>query len=387
MIICHTGDTHIDGRDPHATLEEQCRWLKWIADDAAEHGAQLLLHGGDVYERASTPEEREVAAEVFSHWCERMPLGCVVARGNHDAPKDVEILGKLRTKAPLHVCEETSIIHLRGVSVAVLPWPRRAWLAALMGDVSRLELGEAALAGLRAVLAGFAGGWKNNVPRILLAHAELGAASLDSGQPVAARCDVPLSEVDLLATDADFAALAHIHKSQTLGGGAIRYPGSPRPTAFGQDDDPKGYSLVEVRRGEAPVITHRVSPARRLVTVQGGVIAETGRLTTEEDFDESTWWPGPERDDAIRLQYSVSESRRVAVREQAEELKRLWLAEGAHSVKIDEQVLTVHRVRSEAIREALTTAQRVEAWWSARGGRPARATQILSLLNDLEVAA
>lgn len=374
MLIAATGDTHIDGRDPHATLDEQVEWLCWIADDAAAHGAELLLHGGDVYERTSTPEERAAAATVFSHWCSKMRLGVVVAKGNHDVPLDLDLLGRLRTSSPLFVCEEPARLHLEGVSVSVLPWPRRAWLAARMEANSRMDLSEAATAGLRAILAGFATGWRGDVPRVVLSHAELGAASLDSGQPVAARCDVALSEADLLATGADLVALAHIHKSQTLGGGRIRYPGSPRATAFGQDDDPKGYSLVEVRRGETPVIAHRLSPARPLVTVDA-----------EWNGAQLSWDRAPTDippDAAVRLRYEVPEDVRQTAAANAEAFSRAL----GDRVKIDARVTTVHRVRSEQIRTARTLSDRLEAYWASRGDRPQRAEHIVTRLGELEAA-
>lgn len=389
MQFMHVADTHIDDRDPHATLEEQVRWLVAIGEDARKAGARVVLHGGDVYDRTSTPAERRAALEVFTAWSEFSSV--IVVKGNHDAPADLHFLGRLRTRHPVVVCEEPGLVRLPGgVEVACLPWPRRSWLAARLGAASRMDLGQASVAALRDILSGFATGWSAGATRVLLAHAELGGASLDNGQPVAARCDVALAESDLLATGADFVALGHIHKSQTLQG-RIRYPGSPRPTAFGQDDDPKGYSLVDVRRGEDPVIEHRLSSARRLITVEGEWFGQELNNTGTDIVTLNQLVPHGEpesvRGTAVRLVYEVPESDQRAAREQAERLRDRWLAEGAHAVKLDPRVTTVHRVRSEEIREARSTRERVEAYWRARDARPDRGNTILDNIDGLETAA
>ncbi len=380
MLIAHTGDSHLDERCPHASLEEQVRWLTWIGQDAAKAGAKALVHGGDLFERESTPAERRAAAEVITAWAELMPV--VIVRGNHDRPLDLHVLGRLRTRHPVVVQEEPGTVRLPGLDVACLPWPRRAWLAAMMGPVSREALGQAAADGLRSILQGFQVGWRPGVPRVLLAHVELGSAKDDAGQPMAAHCDVPLNDGDLLETGADYVALAHIHRSQTIAQ-RIRYPGSHRSTAYGQDDDPKGYSLVRLARGDKPEIEHHVSPARPLVTVRA--LMRDGLLVDLEGIPLIDGGSVGAGDGAsCRLVYEVSQSDRQRAAEQADAWRRMMTA--AHSVKVEAQVVTVHRVRSEQIKAARTTAERMQAWWSARDQVPARSTQILEKLSTLEAA-
>lgn len=382
MLIAHTADSHLSASDPHATLEEQVQWLIWIGQDAARAGATVLLHGGDLYEAASTPAERQAAAEVLSCWAELMTV--LLVRGNHDRELDLHLLGRLRTRHGVHVLEQPGVVRLPGLDVACMPWPRRAQLAALTGATSRLELGQAAAAGLRAILDGFGAGWRTDAARVLLAHAEIGGALLDSGQPLVAHCDVPLSEVDLLATGADYIALGHIHRSQTLQG-RIRYPGSPRPTAFGQDDDPKGYSLVEVALDKAPpVITHRVSPARRLVTIEAVFDPESGHLSLDGNAPGAEPPVAPGAD--VRIVFGVREDNRARAAADAQRYEERLFEGGVRSVKVDMRIATTHRVRSEEIRTARTTADRVRAWWTTRGGEPARAAHILSKLATLEAA-
>lgn len=393
MRLALFADTHIDARDQHATLDEQVRWLQAMGRQAADAGAQVILHGGDVYDAESSPEEREAADAVLSAWTERAAV--VIVRGNHDSRRDVQLLGRLRTRRPIYVLEEPGMVRFDGLDVACLPWPRRAVLAAAMGVTSKDELGQAAAARLRQIVSGFAADWRPGAARVVLAHAELGGASLDSGQPLVAHCDVALSEADLLATGADFVGVGHIHRSQTIAG-RIRYPGSPRATAFGQDDDPKGYSLVEVARGAEPRIEHRVGPARRLVTVEAAWYGEvTGAFgESRERINHMLCGDGSSPNDlavsgaAMRLVYHVEESERRAGAEAADRIKSAWIAAGARTVKLDPRIETVHRsVRCEAIREAKSTADRVRAYWTSRLQLPARADSILAKLGEIEGAA
>lgn len=381
MIIAQCGDLHITDRrdDSRATLEEQVELLKWIGEDAAKAGARAMLCGGDVYDSASTPAERRAAVEVFTAWAERMPV--IVVRGNHDRPLDLHVLGRIRSRHQIRVLEQPEIVDVAGVTVACLPWPRKASLVAAMPDASGVEVNSVAGEALRMILQGFrVERARTKGAMVILGHVELGGARLDNGQPIAGRCDVALHDGDLLDVGADAVMLSHIHLHQILGDGRIVYAGAPRPTRFGEEA-PKGYCLVDVERGEAPVIEHRRAPYRELVTFSVGPwsadMAAAVAVRCIEDAGQGS---------AIRVQYEVDESQRRQDAEWADDLRACLLKRGAHSVKLDPRVTTTHRVRSEEIRTARTVAERIRAYWSARGGEPARAEHIRSKLSTLEAA-
>jgi exonuclease SbcD len=382
MLTAHLADTHITERpgEGQLTLDEQVESLQWIGRDAEEQGAELICHGGDVFDHLSTPTERNAAIAVFADWASRMPV--VVVYGNHDRPGDLDYLEALRTQHSITVFSTPGRYIASGATIACLPWPRKANLAGRLAAGQNVSA--AAAEAMRAILQGFAVDFATSKDaRILLAHAELGGAQLDNGQPVAGRADIELAEADLAATGADAVLLGHIHKRQTIGD-RIHYAGSPRPTAFGQEG-PHGYTLIDVDRGRAPVRQFRQAPYRPMVTIEGEWIPYTTNgadLIDVNIFD----WSGADCEPgaAVRLQYTVSEDQRVAAGNEAERAKASLLANGAHSVKIDAKVTPVHRVRSEEIREARTTADRIEAWWSSREQRPERAEVILDKLGEIE---
>lgn len=387
MKVAHIADTHLSERPGPSgvTLDEQVAQLEWIGDDAAEQGARAMLHGGDLYDgdnggRPSTPAERDAAETVISGWASRMPV--VIVRGNHDHPRDLRIFERLRTPHPVVIAEIPRVVPLLDgeLRVACLPWPRKALLAQWSGATSGLELDEALVAGLRAVLGGLGTGWSaDDGCRVLLAHAELGSALLDNGQPLVGRCDVPLSESDLLGVGADAVLLGHVHRHQVVagpGGRGIVYAGGPRAFRFGEEG-PKGYCLVDCGRGQDLEVEHREAPGRLLLTVVGEYCAGTTTMTT----DAFRHRPAGA---AVRLVYEVDEASRSAAAEAARYACDALLAEGAHSVKLVPNVITTHRVRSCAIVGAKTMEARLRAEWETRGLKPSREAQIVAKLRQVE---
>jgi exonuclease SbcD len=391
MIIAHVADIHLDERPgpSRESLDEQIERLLWIGQDAQERGAGVMLVAGDLYEHTSTVAERTAAVHVLTSWARCMPV--VVVYGNHDAVGDLDILARLRVSPhPIWVQERPEVIgpnhHISGLAVACLPWPRKARLVAQAVDASR-DLEATARQQMRRILTGFAAQFAStDAARVVLAHAELGSATLDSGQPLTGRADIELSPADLAECNADYVALGHIHKHQVVGD-RICYAGSPRQTTFGQDAL-KGYCLVDVERGRPPAIEHRKAPGRELHTIEAAwpvdasPAGHVGILVSESDVpvEEEPVRPG----DIYRLTYSVGEDHRQQAAEQADRAKQQWLAAGAHSVKLDPRVTPTYRTRCKAIREARTNGDRVQAWWTSRDGRPPRAAVMLDKLAELE---
>lgn len=392
MKIAHLSDIHLTNSkdDSHETLGEQVERLMWIASDAHDNGAVLTVVAGDTFHAKSNAAERNAAIRVYRELARRAPV--VVVRGNnsHDGHGEISFLNDIRSDYPITAVERPKVIEVdrlfvdreNGMAlVLAMPFPEKAWLAAANnGEKTTTQMAHDALKALFLHWAVKA--QESELPVVLVGHLELGSATLDSGQPAVGKCFVELSDADLLEIGADYYALGHIHKHQVIGD-SICYAGSPRQTSFGEDEQ-KGYCLVEVQRGETPVIEHRRAHGPKLVTIEAAWDTETGRLTTEEDYDASTWWKPTEAGDIFRLVYSISEANRASAAEQADKLKSLWLDAGARSVKIDARTVAITRVRSENLRVARTNADRLEAYWSARSEKPERAETITAKLDELE---
>lgn len=376
--IAHLADLHLTEQrgDSGESLDDQVERLVWIGEDACSNDAKAILIAGDIFDKASTPLERNAAIEVIVNYASKVPV--VIVAGNHDRPNELTFLSKLKTECMVWVADRPVTMHLQGLDVACLPWPRKVWLTAEAPDVD--DLGKLAAKAMGMILAGFTTHWDVGVhARVLLGHVELYGATLDSGQPMTGKADIELSCDDLLSSGADVACLGHIHAHQLHAAGRVLYAGSPRQCNFGETG-PKGYCLINIQHPAEVCIEHREAPGRKLITVEadwidGELVTEAGALGNCEALPNGS---------IVRLKYHVEEPDRQQAAEQAERAKARWVEAGAHSTKLDPRVTPVSRMRSEAIREAKTNEDRLRAYWEARGETPSRSESILGKLGEIE---
>jgi len=370
-------DLHLDNRknETGATLAEQEEILLWIGKEAKQRGASHILVGGDIYHTASTPEERNVACHVFEEWAIHDP-DVVICSGNHDKKGEMKIFNRLAGFVRSFERPDTVVIR-GGLCINVLPWPSKAMMVAQSRMTARTEIDATAINAMRAMFLGFKEqAARYDLPSVLLAHAEIGSAISDSGQPLAGKCDIELGEDDLLNSGADAVCLGHIHKHQILGDGRIVYPGSPRPTRWGESGD-KGFCMIDVVKGEKPEIEFVAAPNRKMVTLVASF--EDGEMKYEGEVQDI-----PSGTD-VRIQYTTDESSQNQAAEAVAAMRDVVIGSGARAVKVVPKIIPTTRVRSEKIMSAKTTEDRVRAWWDDKGSIPEREKQIIEKLNTLEL--
>lgn len=395
--IAIISDSHFD---TSSRWEECLRIHRWIADDILKRGVDLVLHGGDVFERKSNPEERNAVA----FWLREIAQHCavVMVKGNHDSLGDLAIFSKLKTKYPI-IVEEGQGIHQiltnTGVSVAVacLAWPRKANLLAALGDVSPEKAEETAGHALRDVLRGMGAQMRGLAgPKILLMHAMVRGSKVSSGQPLVG-CDMEIGIEDLGLADADFYALGHIHcpNEWEWNSAPIVYPGSPRRTAYGEMEE-KGYILAEFKqvfdkaeeRMDKGLDPWEVSWERIPTPCTPMVLMDW----TWKDGD----FPGAEGDTPIqpagcdiRFRYSVTSDQRDAAKAEVQRVAQSLRDRGAFAVKVEEVVIPQTRARTPEIATATTLSDKIKLLWAARNTMPDanRAGTLLAKLSTLEQEA
>lgn len=368
------GDSHFD---EHSRFDECRRIHGWIADDLRARGVSAVVHTGDVYERKSTPLERQAVAEFVRSVADAAPM--LIVRGNHDAVDDLPLLARLATRHPVVVEQEAGVHELGGVRIAALAWPRKAALLVASGADGK-ELGEA-IAGdaLRSVLRGLGarlgltGG-----PRMFAAHAMVRGSVTSTGQPLVG-CDLEIGLDDLELVRADAYALGHIHKGQrwALSSGPAVYPGSPRRTAFGELEA-KGYTILEWDESLGAVRDIFIeAPTTPMVQFEESWTGGSGL-----GF-RSTAPVGAE----LRFRYRVPSDAREQARREAESWRDAWLAEGVASVKLEEIVVAETRARAPEIARAVTLDEKLAAYWASKGFEPgARRVALLSKAHELETS-
>lgn len=358
--------------------EECVRVHDWIVRDGAERGVELWLHAGDIYERASTPDERRAVAAWVQRATDVAPM--VLVRGNHDAPRDLEILARLETRFPVIVEEAFGVHVVAGVAVAALAWPQKAAIMAGARSIAEADL-EAAES-LRAVLRHLGAELDRvaeGLPRLLVAHAMTRGSETSAGQPLVG-CDFELGIEDISLARADLYALGHIHKGQSWTHGApIVYPGSPRRTAFGEIE-PKGYLIVDASPGSA---TWKLveTPCAPMFLGEDAWDGERGRFERE--------WAGlPETVEGaeLRLRFTVAAEHMDAACKAAENVRSYLLEMGAVHVKIDPVPRPTSVARAPEVARAKRLGDKLLALWKARDAMPeqAAAASMLEMADELD---
>lgn len=365
MRVAIIADSHFD---QGSRFDECQRIHRWIARDLAERGVDLILHAGDVFERKSTPAERNAVADWIEDLAETAPV--VIARGNHDALGDLAIFGELKTKHPVTVEEGVGCYLVAGAVVGCLAWPRKSSLLAATGDTG-LEAGEqSARDALQAVLRGLGQRMEqHDGPRILLTHAMVRGSKTSTGQPLVG-CDMEIGLEDLALAGADLYALGHVHMPNdwTINDAPVIYPGSPRRTAFGELEE-KGYVLAEIEGHR--VAWERVrTPAMPMLLVN----AEWNPATSALVCTNANEWKWDDLDGAeVRLRYAVDADHRDAAAAGARQREEAFRMGGAVSVKVEEVVRPTSKARAPEVASAGSLDQKLAAYWTARGEVPEKA--------------
>ncbi len=401
MRILALGDSHFE---EGARFEECLRIHAWVADYVRDNEIDAVLHAGDVYEKASSPNERKAVADWLVSVADRCRV--IIVRGNHDARQDCALLARLMTKHDVHVVEGVDTVDLgEDVVVGCMAWPSKANLAAMIGrPISQQALDEEARACLRDVLRGISVDpvYSAAKCKILLTHAMIDGAETSTGQPL---IGMPLNVTlnDLAMSNADLVLAGHVHKPQAwetenLAGNPMKvmYTGSPFRTAFGETEE-KSVTVITVEDGRIDSI--RVpTPARKMLLVDmwwrrleddpqdEAIASKQGQLVLTKPLSE--YGDGGTRDTEMRIRYTVQSDQRELAKGAAEELRQLYLMQGAASVKIEEQVEVTTRARAPEIATARTIVDKLDALWRSRGDMPdvGRRDRLLSKLSVLETA-
>lgn len=352
--IIASSDHHFDQHSPR--WAECLRIHDWIAQQVEEQQPDVFASAGDIYERASTPHEREAVAA----WLTRIAAVCpvVIVRGNHDRAEDVALLRRLSTLHPIIVEERAAVHYVGDLAICAVAWPSRPMLRSVCPEAPTSEaVDDVAREMLRNVLRGMAGELMgHDGPRILLMHAMVDGSVTSTGQPLVG-CEFNCGLSDLALAQPHVGILGHIHKPQRWehGGASYLYTGSPFRTAFGETETK---SIVMWEDGE---VTRLTTPAQPMVLLEDEWLPGGGWLNGLHDLTDSV--EGAE----IRLRYRTASDQRDAAKLAAGEYRNGLIEEGATSVKLEEVVQTTTRQRAPEIAAALTLTDKLEALWEASG--------------------
>lgn len=370
MKILSTGDWHFNaGYDSDISDS-----VSQIYDYVCSSHVNLVAITGDVYERASDPNSRNLAAEWIQKIAHKTQV--LVVRGNHDAPGDLQILAKMDAPSLIMVHEVPQQISYPvadddGIIIQSMPWLTKARWQAIHPEASKEE-GDKTVSQLALEYL------KNNVAlhpgykHILVGHITVAGAKAQNHQQMGAD-GVTLGLYDLPEAGFYAAMLGHIHLQQVLGcNEKFFYNGSIAPLEYGETHD-KWFSVLDTSTGCVDWI--------KLKTIPREDIAATWTATGIEVDGASI----PKlRGARVRANLRVEGGDNVA--QAKSQLVELLEKAGALEYQINPQVIPVSRIRAVEITRAVRLSDKLREYWKATDSEPDEQTQkeMLSNLSQLE---
>jgi len=267
MKILHFADLHLGvetyGRiDPATGLSSRLldflSALDQVVDYALENKVDLVLFCGDAYKsrEPSQTQQRELAKRINRLTTGGVPIFLLI--GNHDLPNAIgratttEIFDTLAIKN-VYVSNRPDIYQIPTnsgvVQIASLPWLRRSALLAReeTKNLTFDQINQRLQQVLTDIIAANAAKLDPGLPSILAAHVWVSGAKVGSERLMTIGQEHVLLISNVANPAFDYVALGHIHKHQVLSQNPPTvYPGSLERLDFGEEDDDKGFCLVEI---------------------------------------------------------------------------------------------------------------------------------------------
>ncbi len=251
MRFLHTADWHL-GRILHGVslLDDQRYTLDGFCDVVRDVRPDAVVISGDVYDRAAPPADAVAALDEFlTRLVMERRVRVIAIAGNHDSPERLAFGSRVLSSGGLDVvgplAAEPASILLADTKPQVrfwaVPYAEPPSIATLLDDDS-IRGHEAAMCRL---LDRIRERKTDGERSVLVAHAFVAGGSVsESERPLS------VGGTGAVAAEAfhgfDYVALGHLHRPQSLDGGAIRYSGSLLKYSFNEWEQPKSVSLVEI---------------------------------------------------------------------------------------------------------------------------------------------
>jgi len=296
--VLHFADLHLGvenyGRlDPTTGLSSRVADFLGAFDRVVEyalgHDVDLVLFAGDAFRNVSpSPTYQRAFAERIHRLAVVGQVPIFLLVGNHDLPHSA---GRAHTTEILETLEvpRVTVAQKPGLSqietanetiqIVAVPWIVRSALLSredhkgkTLEEIDELiedRLWQLLSSGESALLSQL----DPDLPTVLVAHGTVQGAVWGSERSILLGNDTILPTALIKNSAFDYVALGHIHKHQAIGDSPPAvYSGSLERIDFGEEDEPKGFVVVDIRK-DGTAWQFVELPARRFVTVD--VIADT----------------------------------------------------------------------------------------------------------------
>ncbi|MGI2942900.1 exonuclease SbcCD subunit D [Vibrio diabolicus] len=251
MKFIHTSDWHL-GRQFHnvSLLEDQQAVLEQLINYIEHNPVDAVVVAGDIYDRSVPPTVAiELLNRVVKRICTELKTPMILISGNHDGAERLGFGSEQMKNAGLHIVSNfedmlTPIIiktdSAGEVAFYGMPYndPEQVRFAYKTSVSTHDEAHQLLVEQIREHFT-------SEQRRVLVSHCFVdGAIESDSERPLSIGGSDRVSHEHFL--DFDYVALGHLHQPQKKGAEHIRYSGSLMKYSFGEQNQKKGFTLVEL---------------------------------------------------------------------------------------------------------------------------------------------
>ncbi|MBE9043413.1 exonuclease subunit SbcD [Pleurocapsales cyanobacterium LEGE 10410] len=273
--ILHLSDIHLGSGFSHGKinpetgintrLEDFVNTLRICIDRAIEEPVDLVLFGGDAFPDATPPPYvHEAFASQFRRLADAK-IPAILLVGNHDQHSQGNggaSLSIYRTLVvPGFIVGDTIATHRINtpsgeIQIITLPWLNRSTLLTRpeTEGLGLAEVNQMLIEKLQPVLEAEIRRLDRSIPTVLLAHLMADRANLGAEKFLAVGKGFTIPISMLTRPEFDYVALGHVHQHQNLNPAndpPVVYPGSIERVDFSEEQEDKGYIMLEVQSGKA----------------------------------------------------------------------------------------------------------------------------------------
>jgi len=276
MKFLHISDLHIGKSLGNISLLDEQRHIfsQIIACIQTEKPSAILI-AGDIYDRAVPSVE---AVRLFDDFLTELAtenIATMIISGNHDSPERLNYASRLLANRKIHICgtfdgaphkvvlqDEYGNVNF-WLMPFIKPLHARVFFKELQDPDSYEEAYAAALATAEI---------DRSARNVLIAHQFFSRADLNLERSESEINSVGgLDAINpALIKEFDYAALGHLHRSQSVGEKHIRYAGSPLKYSFSECRQDKSMILAELKeKGNLDIKKYPLQPLLDMREIKG----------------------------------------------------------------------------------------------------------------------
>ncbi|WP_264408307.1 exonuclease SbcCD subunit D [Vibrio owensii] len=251
MKFIHTSDWHL-GRQFHnvSLLDDQQAVLDQLIQYIENNPVDAVVVAGDIYDRSVPPTIAiELLNKVVKRICGELNTPMILISGNHDGAERLGFGSEQMKNAGLHI-----ISNFEDMLIPVVIETESAGQVAFYGmpyndpEQVRFAYQEPVSTHDQAhklLAEKIAEQFQSEQRNVLVSHCFVdGAIESESERPLSIGGSDRVSHEHFL--NFDYVALGHLHQPQKKGEEYIRYSGSLMKYSFGEQNQKKGFTLVEI---------------------------------------------------------------------------------------------------------------------------------------------